>query len=147
MKRFLLLLLAPGVLLGDDPAEVFPPQGVAPDRYDAMACRSPFVLPTQEETAVEAGWASDFQIVSLLKSGDEYVVFAKKISTDERMVIRSRENAHGLRLLKLQMSNNPREVSALIALGEAEGSIEYDPALLSTAPAPAPADHPALKSE
>ncbi|HWL52642.1 MAG TPA: hypothetical protein VNQ90_09415 [Chthoniobacteraceae bacterium] len=141
-----LLLLAPLSLRADD-AEIFPPQSIPADRYEAMTQRSPFVLPTDEEPAVVATWASDFQIVSILKRGEAFVVLAKKVSTGERMPIRTEPNPQGLRLVTLQMSPDPREVSAVIALGDAEGTITYDPALLAQMPHPSASGNPALKSE
>jgi len=153
MKRLPAILL-PVLLLGllplraDEEAEPFPPEAIAPDRYEAIMKRSPFVLPThEEETRVETTWASDFQIVSILKSGEDLMVLARKVSTGERVPIRTRENALGIRLVKLRMSPDPREVSALIAMGDVEGTIGYDPALLSSIPTPSAADNPALKPE
>ncbi len=150
MKRLIaitILASLSGYLWAEEDAEVFPPELIPPDRYEVMRKRSPFVLPTQEEPQVTATWSSDFQIVSILKSGDEWVVLAKSVSTGERMPIRTQANAQGIRLLSLQMSADPREVSALIALGDVEGTIAYDPALLSSIPSPSAAGNPALKSE
>jgi len=151
MNRKAALLLA--IVIGVTPAlraadEPFPPAPIPPDRYEPILKRSPFVLPTrEEETRVETNWASDFQIVSILKSGEDLVVLAKKVSTGERIPIRTQENAMGIRLLKLQMSPDPREVTALIATGDSEGTIGYDPALLSSLPSPSATDNPALKPE
>ena len=131
-----------------DDDTVFPPEPIPPERYEVMMQRSPFVLPTVEiHTEVTTTWTSDFQIVSLLKVEDEYVVFAKKISTDERIRIRREDNAQGIRLVKIQMSSDPREVSAVLEMGGVEGTIHYSPEILSGLPTPMATGNPALISE
>ena len=152
--KFILTTLSFAVTLGsaalraqDDDA-VFPPAPIPPERYEIMMQRSPFVLPTVEvHTEVTTNWASDFQIVSLLKVEGEYVVFAKKISTGERIRIRREDNAQGMRLVKIQMSSDPREVSALLEMGGVEGTIQYAPEILSGLPTPMATGNPALISE
>lgn len=138
MKLFPFLLLALLAALGNLRAQTdedpFPPPPIPPDRYDAMMKRSPFVLPTVEEETVSVGWTSDYQIVSVLRTGDEFVVLAKKLSTNEHIPIRTKENIQGIRLVDLQMSPDPREVSATIELGGAEGTIQYAPSILSGVP-------------
>jgi len=144
---FLVLGCGPMNLRAQDDEEAFPPKPIPPDRYETMMKRSPFVLPTVEEPQVAATWASDYQIVSILRIGDEFVVLAKKQSTNERIPIRAKENAQGIRLVKLQMSPDPREVSAVLEMSGAEGTIQYDPSILSGMPNPVAAGNPALKSE
>lgn len=145
MRSLLFLLLLTSLPLRADEAEIFPPQPIPADRFEAMTRRSPFVLPTDEEPAPVSTWVSDFQIVSILKRGEEFIVLARKVSTGERLPIRTRPDPNGLRLVSLQMSADPREVSAVIALGEAEGTIAYDPALLAQMPNPSASGNPALK--
>ncbi len=148
-SAFLACILMPGLTgLRAQDDDVFPPPPIPPDRYEAMMKRSPFVLPTPEEKVeVSATWASDYQIVSILKIGDEFVVLAKKLSTNERIPIRTTENIQGIRLVNLRMSSNPREVSALLERDGAEGAIQYDPAILSGMPNSVAEGNPALKSE
>jgi hypothetical protein len=135
-------------LRAQDDDTVFPPTPIPPERYEIMMQRSPFVLPTAEiHTEVTTTWASDFQIVSLLKVENDYVVFAKKISTDERIRIRREDNAQGIRLVEIQMSSDPREVSAVLEMGGVEGTIQYDPEILSGLPTPMATGNPALISE
>ncbi len=141
-----LLLLSACVVVAQE--EVFPPEAISPERYAAMKERSPFVLPTKEEEPKPAAtWSSDYQIVSVLKLGAEQMVLVKQASSGKRIPIRAKENAYGLRLVELRLSANPSEVSAVIALGESEGEIRYDPAILSALPRPSATDNPALKSE
>ena len=152
--RSLTVLLIFGVLAGSDlraqsEDEVFPPKPIPADRYEAMMKRSPFVLPTVEEVTIEAtaDWASDFQIVSVMQIAGEPVILTRRLSTDERIPIRLKPNAHGIRLINLRMSPDPREVSAVIEMGEAEGTIQYDPAILSGVPTSVAPGNPALQSE
>jgi len=145
------LILGPGYgnLWAQDDAEPFPPEAIEPSRYGAMMKRSPFVLPTVEEVKTEAAhdWASDYKIVSILRIEGESVVLAKKLSTSERIPIRTESNAQGIRLLNLQMSSDPREVSAVIEMGGHEGTIQYDPSILSGIPTLPASGNPALKPE
>lgn len=138
-----------GILQAQSADESFPPKAIPPNRYEGMMKRSPFVLPTVEEVKAEvvANWTNDYQIVSILQIGGESVVLAKKLSTSERIPIRAKENAQGIRLLNLQMSSDPREVSAIIEMGGSEGTIKYDPSILSGIPASVAPGNPALKLE
>ncbi len=146
---FLAWFISLGSLRAQTDDAPFPPEAILPDRYEGMMKRSPFVLPTAEETKSEVAenWASDYQIVSVLQVGGESVVLAKKLSTGERLPIRSKSNAQGIRLLNLQMSSNPREVSAVIEMDGSEGTIQYDPSILSGLPTSVVPGNPALKSE
>lgn len=144
----ILLLLSIGTLYAQTDNEVFPPVRFPSDRYEEMAKRSPFVLPTfEEEIRVTTNWASDYCIVSVLKIGPESVVIAKKISTDERIPIRTSKNAQGIRLLALQSSSDPHEVSAHVEMEGEEGTLQYDPAILSEVPRSVAPNNPAVKPE
>lgn len=149
MKRlvcFLSLLAIPQLPAQDD--EPFPPEAFAPDRYESMRQRSPFIYPSFEENVqVTVDWTNDFRIVSVMRLGDESVVLAKKVSTDERIPIRTQENALGIRLVELKMSTDPHNVSALIEMGGQEGTIVYDESILSEVPRSVAPDNPALKAE
>jgi hypothetical protein len=143
-----LLALASMNLRAQDDDEVFPPQSIPADRYEFMMRRSPFVLPTREaEKPTAPNWTSDYQIVSVLKIGGEAVVLARKLSTNERIPIQAKENAQGIRLISLQMSPDPREVFAVLEMNGAEGTIQYDPSILSGLPRSVAPDNPAIKSE
>lgn len=150
MKRISLLTLAlSAATLSAQDLEPFPPKAYPADRYDAMKARSPFVLPSfaEEVPAATANWTSDFRIVSVLKLGDESVVLVKKLSTDERIPIRRQENAQGIRLVELQMSPDPHNVSAVIEMSGEEGTILYDESILSEVPRSVAPSNPALKAE
>lgn len=135
---------------GGQEEEAFPPKGFRLDRYEAMMARSPFVLPTapvEVQAVAEPDWTSDFRIVSVLTLGDEPVVLAKKISTDERIAIRRQDNALGIRLVDITMSPDPHNVSARIEMGGNEGTITYDETILSDVPRSVAPDNPALLTE
>lgn len=144
----LFLVLSSTVLTAQD-EEPFPPKAYPADRYDSMKARSPFVLPTIEEVVqvVAANWTSDYRIVSVLKLGDESVVLVKKLSTGERIPVRRQQNAQGIRLVALQMSPDPHNVSALIEMSGEEGTIVYDESILSEVPRSVVPSNPALKAE
>lgn len=148
MKRALFGLLFFGCspLLLAEEEEPFPPQPIPESRYEKMMERSPFVLPTMATVEVTPDWTSDFHIVSVISLGDKSVVLARKVSTDERFPIRSEENAQGMRLVELNMSPDPSQVSAVIEMGGNEGTITYDPANLSDNPRSELSDNPALKN-
>lgn len=145
---FLILALSSAALLAAD-EEPFPPQAYPTSRYDAMKARSPFVLPTVEEVVqiVTSNWTSDYRIVSVLRLGSESVVLVKKLSTDERIPIRKQRNAQGIRLVELQMSPDPHNVSALVEMSGEEGTIVYDESILSEVPRSVAPSNPALKAE
>ncbi len=147
MTRVILFLLAAGATFAQE-AEPFPPVAFPPERYDAMRQRSPFVLPTFEDhVEVHSEWTSDYRIVSVLQMGDESVVLATKISTGERIPIRAKDNHLGMRLVSIQLSPNPRNVSAVIEMGGQEGTITYDDSVLSQVPSPMAPNNPAVISE
>lgn len=130
--------------------EVFPPKPYPPDRYEAMKNRSPFVLPSVTEVVMAPatpGWTSDFSIVSVTKIGEETIVLARQISTDQRVAIRARANAQGIRLVDLRMSPDPRDVSATVEKDGLEGTITYDGSFLSKLPRSLVPGNPGLKSE
>lgn len=145
---FLLLVLSPTVLIAAD-EEPFPPQAYPTNRYDGMKARSPFVLPTKEEVVqvVKTNWTSDYRIVSVLRLGSDSMVLVKKLSTDERIPIRKEKNAQGIRLVELQMSPDPHNVSALVEMSGEEGTIVYDESILSEVPRSVAPSNPALKAE
>ncbi len=147
MKRFLCLLFIPAVLFAQE--EPFPPQAIPPEHYQDIMARSPFVLPTatEEVKKVDTAWTNDFRIVSVVKSGDETLVLAKKVSTDGRMLIRAKENALGIRLVELKMAPDPRNVSAVVEKGGSQGTIQYDASILSGVPRSVAPNNPALKAE
>ena len=137
-----------GTLSADIDDASFPPVAYPVERYEAMMKRSPFVLPSfSEEVAVTDNWTEDYRIVSVLKLGNDSVVIVKKISTDERIPVREKENAQGIRLLELEMSPDPHNVSARIEMGGEEGTIQYDESILSDAPRSVAPNNPAVKSE
>lgn len=147
-KALCLICLGFPVLHAED--EPFPPVPLPRERYDKMALRSPFVLPTVVTPAVEAAapeWTSDFRIVSVLSLGDESVVLVRKLSTDERIAFRRQANSLGMRLVELKMSPDPRNVTAVIAVEGKEGSITYDDSILSGLPTSVAPGNPALKTE
>lgn len=130
--------------------EPFPPRSLPADRYEGMMARSPFVLPTAPVAApvvVAPEWTNDFRIVSVLTLGEESVVLARKISTDERIAIRRESNAQGIRLVELTMSPDPHNVSARIEMNGNEGTITYDESILSNVPRSVAPDNPALLTE
>jgi len=128
--------------------DVFPPQAYPPARYESMASRSPFVLPSfAENVSVAENWADDFRIVGVIRMGGESVLLAKRLSTDERVVIRSEDNALGVRLVELDMSPDPRNVSAVVEMGSEKGTIRYDESILANLPSSVVPDNPALKHE
>jgi len=148
LSLFLALLICFAQLHAQSNEAPFPPEAIPAERYSAMMKRSPFVLPTAgAQEGVSTTWASDYQISSILKVGDQFVVIAKKMSTNERISIRDKDNAQGIRLVKLQMASDPREVSAVIELGGIEATIQYDSTALSNLPRSVAPDNPALKSE
>ncbi len=142
------LILSTASLSAQD-LEPFPPTAYPAERYESMKARSPFVLPSfaEEVQAVTADWTSDFRIVSVLKFGDESVVLVKKLSTDERIPVRKQQNAQGIRLVELQMSPDPHNVSAVIEMSGEEGTILYDDSILSQVPRSVAPSNPALKAE
>lgn len=141
----LALLLASGIIQAEEP---FPPVAYPVERYAAMKERSPFVLPTfAAHVEVHTEWTNDYRIVSVLQLGEESVVLAKKISTGERIPIRAKDNHLGIRLVSIQISPDPNNVSAVIEMGGQEGTIRYDESILSQSPRPAPAINPAIISE
>jgi hypothetical protein len=145
----MMIALLAGVSWVHAQEEPFPPQAYPTSRYNEMKHRSPFVLPTAPvaEVVVTTNWTSDYCIVSVVKIGDESVVQAKKVSTGERFPIRAQANAQGFSLVTLSMSPDPRQVSAVIKMGDQEGTIQYDEAFLSTLPRSVVPDNPALKAE
>lgn len=148
MKRSLLLLFLVGLPMAkaDEP---FPPTPNPPGRFAELKLRSPFVLPTfiEQQVAVQTDWTSDFRIVSVLQLGEESVVIAKKVSTDERISIRSKENNLGIRLVSVQLSPDPHNVSAAITKGGEQGTITYDDSILSQVPRSAAPNNPAVIAE
>jgi hypothetical protein len=99
------------------------------------------------QVATPPEWTSDFRIVSVLTLGDESVVLAKKVSTDERITIRRQANALGIRLVEVSLSPDPHNVSARIEMGGNEGTITYDETILSNVPRSVAPDNPALLNE
>jgi len=141
----LLCLLPPALASAQDE---FPPEPFSPDHYDRMAQRPPFVIPTDEEEAeevVEPGWAEDFSIVSLLLVGDERVVLVKNRQTDQRFPVKAEENSLGIRLVELDLAEDPRDTTATIAMGEQVGTIRYDDDILARLPAPNVENNPAIQ--
>lgn len=155
MNRFLPTILAglillPALTLRAQEEDVFPPRAFPPERYEAMQKRSPFVLPSFAEdvqVTANSNWTNDYQIVSVLQVAGEAVVLVRKVSTNERIPVRSQKNAQGIRLLKLNLSPDPAAVSAILEMNGEEGTIQYDPAILSGAPHPSATGNPALKPE
>lgn len=150
MKHLLFLLtffLALSAHAQED--EAFPPKPYPSDRYAAMKDRSPFVLPSVTEVVetTTPDWTSDFSIVSLTKIGDETIILAHKLSTDERIAIKSKPNALGIRLIDLHMSNDPHDVSATVEMDGVEGTIKYDDSFLSHVPRSLVPGNPGLQSE
>lgn len=149
MKKvlFLICLASPALRAQEEP---FPPHAIPPERYEKMAQRSPFVLPTVTAPPVETqapDWTSDFRIVSVLALGEESVVLVRKLSSGERLPLRRQANSLGMRLVELKMSPDPRNVSAVIELDGNQGSIIYDDSILSGIPTSVVPGNPALKSE
>lgn len=150
IRRFLAfcLLAAPASLSADDEA-VFPPRAFPSDRYDSIMNRSPFVLPTVEvvKPQVDTSWTDDFRVVSILKMGGENVVLARKLSTDERIAIKTKENPLGLRLVDLKMAPDPNEVVVSVEMHGQPGTIPYDESILAEFPRSVAPNNPALISE
>jgi len=143
-----LLLVSP--LRAQDGEEPFPPAPFAPDRYEAMMKRSPFVLPTSEvapEVKPATNWTSDFRIVSIMRVGGEYMVLVRQLSTDARIPVRQRVNRQGIRLIGVEMSPDPRGVSATLERDGEQGAVQYDDSVLSQVPHSVVPDNPALKAE
>jgi hypothetical protein len=144
------LLLASPLLAQDEDEPAFPPAPFAPDRYEAMMKRSPFVLPTPE-TAEEAkpatNWTADFRIASIVRVDGEYMVLVRQVSTDERIPVRQRPNRQGIRLVEVRMSSDPRGVSATLERDGEQGTVQYDDSVLSQVPRSMAPDNPALKAE
>ncbi len=152
MKRALWLagLLVASSLLAQEEDEPFPPAPFAPGRYEAMMKRSPFVLPTSEvapEVKPATNWTSDFRIVSIMRVGGEYMVLVRQLSTDQRIPVRPRANRQGIRLVDVQMSPDPRGVSATLERDGEQGAVQYDDSVLSQVPHSVVPDNPALKAE
>jgi hypothetical protein len=148
MKQIALVFVLPLALAAQAQEEEFPPKAYPLERYAVMMQRSPFVLPTfSQDVSVQVNWAADFSIVSVLKTGEETVLLAKKISTGERVPVRSTDNRLGIRLVKMNLSSDPREVSAVVELGGEEGTIRYDDAILSQLPKSVVPNNPAVIPE
>lgn len=152
MRRTLLALLflvSPLLAQEDDPP--FPPVAYPADRYALMMKRSPFVLPTPDTVAVAPppapNWTTDYRIMSVLRSGDDYMLLIRQVSTDERVSVRKARNAQGIRLVEVQMSADPRSVSATLERGGEEGTVQYDDSILSNVPQSVVPANPALKPE
>jgi len=147
MKRVLFFALITGACFAQD-TDPFPPVAYPPERYDSMRQRSPFVLPTFEDhVAVHTEWTNDYRIVSVLQLGDESIVLANRISTGERIRIRAKDNHLSMRLVSIQLSPDPHNVSAVIEMGGQEGTITYDDSVLSKVPRPATPNNPAVIPE
>jgi hypothetical protein len=139
------ILLGMGLALAEEP---FPPVAYPAERYQSMKERSPFVLPTfATHVEVHTEWTTDYRIVSVLQLGEESIVLAKKVSTNERIPIRAKDNHLGIRLVSVQISPDPNNVSAVIEMGGQEGTIRYDESILSQTPRPASPINPAILSE
>lgn len=147
MKRLFCLLSVPAALFAQE--EPFPPQAIPPEHYQDIMARCPFVLPsfTEEVKKVDTEWTNDFRIVSVVKTGDEMLVLATKVSSGERLLIRAKENALGIRLVELNMSPDPRNVSAVVEKDGSKGTIQYDTSILSGVPRSVAPNNPALKAE
>ena len=146
MKKILCLIcLGFSALYAEE--EPFPPVPIPQERYDTMRQRSPFVLPTVTTVEVAPEWTNDFRIVSVLSLGDDAVVLVRKISSNERLAFRRQANAQGSRLVELNMSPDPRNVSAVIEMDGKQGSITYDDSILSGLPNSVAPGNPALKTE
>lgn len=126
----------------------FPPEPFAPDHYERMAKRPPFVIPTVEEEpeeVVEPGWAEDYRIVSILLVGGERVVLVKNQQTAQRFPVKAEENSLGIRLVDLDLADDPRDTVATIAMGEQVGTIRYDEEILARLPASNAENNPAIQ--
>lgn len=148
MKPSVVLLLLTVIPLVNA-EEIFPPAPNPPGRYAELKLRSPFVLPSfiEQPVVVQSDWTSDFRIVSVLQLGEESVVIARQVSTNERIPIRSKENKLGLRLVSIQLSPDPHNVSALVSKGGEQGSITYDDSVLSDVPRSVAPNNPAVIAE
>jgi len=147
MKRVLVFTAIAGACFAQD-TEPFPPVAFPQERYESMQQRSPFVLPTFEDhVEVHTEWTNDYRIVSVLQLGEESIVLATRISTGERIPIRAKDNQLGMRLISIQLSPDPHNVSAVIEMGGQEGTITYDDSVLSRLPRPAVPNNPAIIPE
>ena len=174
MKKILLLLLigflvvpaygqeaeeSPGAATASDGADradatnateepVFPPQSFPEGFYDAMMKRSPFILPSFDETvAAPTGWAQNLSLVSILLVGGEEVLLVADTSTQERFRVRKTENAQGIRLVELTRADNPRETSATLAKDGQQATIRYDDSILTNLPTSVVPNNPALLND
>lgn len=150
MKRLLSagLVLTASLFAQEEP--VFPPAPFAPDHYEAMMKRSPFMLPTPTETGQQApptNWSTDFRLVNVMRVNEDYVVLVRQVSTDQRFPVRRAPNNLGIRIIDVRMSPDPRNVAVVLEKDGEEGTVQYDDSILSNVPRSVVPDNPALKSE
>jgi hypothetical protein len=109
----------------------FPPVAYPPDRYDALARRSPFMLATVEKApAVQPGWASGFVLAGGAQSEGETFIIVADATANKRFVVTSAPNPDGIRLVKIVMNANPAKVVATIEKGGQQADIRYPPEII-----------------
>jgi len=145
----LLILATPifgGLPLWSD-EDPFPPTPFAENHFDRMIAQSPFSLPTIEEVTVQPGWADAFRISSILRIGDQLIVILNEQGKPDPITVRTRENRQGLRLVQLNESNDPRQVSAVIARNGQQATVRYHESILSAIPQSVAGSNPAIQPE
>ena len=148
MNRFCLTLLCalalPACLPGSLRAGETPPwaEERTLDRFADLLKRSPFTLPTAEESSP---LSDRFSLTGAFVLDGEQVVFVLDSTTQARSKVTAQPNDLGLRLIEYLPDTDPRKMRATVRLGEQTATLSFKEATAPAAPnlAQGPAGNPA----
>lgn len=145
IRAILLLLLAPGVSFASETGDLDATPWLKPrsmENFQALLSRSPFSLPTAEETTA----APDrFSLTGMATINERPVVFVFDKNTQNRLMLEKledSENSSKDRLVELSPSDDPKNLRATVLIEGQRTEIRFSETAFSISPdqpAPVPA--------